>query len=111
MQTATVVTPKVSRAVSTVVTQIGGYSPAAATAAIVTSLVVTNTSAATRTVKVSLYDGTNDTYLAFNAPIAVGDSLMVGGANAKFTLTTGWSVRVVADAAQVDVSMCVTEFA
>ena len=111
MQTATVKGTYASSAISTVVTAVGGYSPPASTAAIISALTICNTSAATRKVKVSIYNGTTDYYVAFNAPIAVGDSLMIGGADAKYTLQTGWSVRVVADAAQVDATMAVTEFA
>lgn len=109
MQSVTVVSPKVSRNVGTSVVQIGGYSPASS--AIVTSLMVANTSGGTILVKVSLYDGANDTYLAFNMPIAVGDSLSIGGEWAKFTLIAGWSIRVISNTAtSCDASMCVTEF-
>lgn len=110
MQTATLPVPKVSRAIAAAVVQVGGYTPAASTSAVITGLAVTNTSGTLRTVKVSLYDGANDTYLAFNAQIGVGDTLIVGGDGARFTLITGWSIRVIADAGTVDAAMSVTEY-
>lgn len=111
MQTTTIVAPKVSRAVGTAFTQLGGYSPAGSIGAIVSSLVCANLTAGLILVTVTLFDGTNDTSLAFSAPVAVGDSIMVGGADAKFTLVNGWSIRVKSNvAASVDASMCVAEF-
>jgi hypothetical protein len=111
MQSTTIVAPKVSRAVGVAATAIGGYTPAGATGAIVTSLVCANITAGQILVTVDLFDGTNATRLALATPVAVGDSLMVGGADAKFTLVNGWSIRVTSNtAASVDASMCVTEF-
>lgn len=109
MQSATIVSPKVSRAVGVSLTQLGGYSPASS--AIVSSLVLCNITGGTILVTATLFDGTNDTRLALSTPVAAGDSLMVGGADAKFTLVSGWSIRVQSNtAASVDASMCVTEF-
>lgn len=111
MQNVAIVAPKVSRNIGVAATQIGGYSPAAGVSAIVSSLTVCNTNTSVVNVKVSLFDGTNDTYVAFNAPVAVGDTLMIGGADAKFTLLNGWSIRVLSTiATSVDAAMCVTEF-
>mgnify|MGYP001616043135 CR=1 FL=1 len=62
-------------------------------------------------VTVTVFDGANDTNLAFAAPVAAGDSLVMGGEWFKFTLVAGWSIRVKSSAAaSVDASMFVTEF-
>lgn len=109
MQSTTVVSPKVSRAVGTALTAIGGYSPASA--AIVSGIIVANTSAGAVNVTVTVFDGANDTNLCFATPVAVGDSLIVGGEWFKATLVSGWSIRVKSSvAASVDASMFVTEF-
>ena|SRR5882724_5079710 len=109
MQVATIVSPKVSRAIGTALTQVGGYSPASS--AIVSCIVVCNTSGAAVTVQVTVFDGANDTNLAFNAPVAVGDSLVLGGGTLKIMLVSGWSIRVKSSAVtSVDATLGVTEF-
>jgi hypothetical protein len=109
MQSTTIVSPKVSRAVGTSATQVGAYSPASS--AIVTGLSVCNISGAAVNVTVTVFDGTNDTNLAFATPVAVGDSLLLGADWFKFTLISGWSIRVKSSAAaSVDAAMFVTEF-
>src|SRR6267142_3420142 len=108
MQSTTIVAPKVSRNIGTAFTQIGAYSPAASTGAIVTGIIVANISAAAVNVTVTLFDGANDTNLAFATPVAIGDSLVVGGEWFKATLVNGWSIRVKSSAAtSVDASMFV----
>lgn len=109
MQSVTIVSPKVSRSIGTAFVQVGAYSPASS--AIVACIIVANTSGAAVTVTVTVFDGTNDTNLAFNAPVAVGDSLVLGGENLKIMLVTGWSIRVKSSAAtSVDATLSVTEF-
>jgi len=109
MQTVTIVSPKVSRAIGTVLTQIGGYTPASS--AIATGLSVCNISAGAVNVTVTVYDGANDTNLAFSTPVAIGDSLLLGADWFKFTLVNGWSIRVKSSvAASVDATMFVSEF-
>lgn len=109
MQTVTIVSPKVSRAVGTALTQIGGYTPASS--AIATGVSVCNISAGIVNVTVTLFDGTNDTNLVFNTPCAVGDSILVGAEWFKFTLVNGWSIRVKSSvAASIDAAMFVSEF-
>ncbi len=111
MQVATIVSPKVSRSIGTALTQVGGYTPAGATGAIVSCISVCNTSGAAVTVQVTVFDGANDTNLAFNAPVAVGDSLVLGGGLLKVTLVNGWSIRVKSSAVtSVDAVVSVTEF-
>lgn len=110
MQTATIVSPKVSRAIGTALTAVGAYTPASG-GAIVAGLVVCNTSAAAVNVTVTVFDGTNDTNLVFARPVAVGDSLVLGGDVFKMVLVNGWNIRVKSSAAtSVDASMFVTEF-
>ena len=109
MQTVTIVSPKVSRSIGVALTQVGGYSPASS--AIVTGLRVCNTSAGIVNVTITVFDGTNDTNLVFNTPCAVGDSILLGADWFKFTLITGWSIRVKSSAAtSVDAAMFVSEF-
>jgi hypothetical protein len=109
MQSTTLVAPKVSRGVGTAATQIGGYSPASS--AIVAGIIVANTSGAGVSVTVTVFDGANDTNLAFATPVAVGDSLVLGGENFKLVIVAGWSVRVKSSAAaSVDATMSVAEF-
>lgn len=109
MQSVTNVSPKVSRSIGTAFTQVGAYSPASS--AIVAGIIVANTSGAAVNITVTVFDGTNDTNLAFATPVAVGDSLVLGGENFKLILVAGWSVRVKSSAAtSVDATMSVAEF-
>lgn len=109
MQSVTNVAPKVSRAVGTAFTQIGAYSPASS--CIVAGIIATNITAGAILVTVTAFDGTNDTNMAFQAPVAVGDSLVLGGENFKLILVAGWSVRVKSSvASSVDAVMSVAEF-
>lgn len=110
MQTSAIVSPKVSRGVGTVLTAIGGYTPAGSVGAIVAGLVVANISAAQVNVTITVYDGTNDTNIAFGRPCAVGDSVVLGGDIFKATLVNGWNIRVKSSAAaSVDAAMFVVE--
>ena len=110
MQTATVVAPKYTKNIGTSVAAIGAYSPGASTAALISACTVCNTSAATILVKVSIYDGTNDAYVAYNQPIGAGDTLAVSALQ-KFSLVTGWSIRVQSSSpTSCDAVLCVTEF-
>lgn len=112
MQTTTIVTPKVSRAVGTALTAIGGYTPAGAIGAIIMGIVVANISAGSVNVTVTVFDGANDTNLVFARPCAIGDSVVLGGDILKAALVNGWNIRVKSSvAASVDASMFVTEFA
>lgn len=109
MQTVTIVSPKVSRAIGTAFTQVGAYTPASS--AIATGLSVCNISGAIVNVTVTVFDGTNDTNLVFATPVAVGDSLLLGADWFKFILVNGWSIRVKSSAAaSVDAAMFVSEF-
>lgn len=109
MQSVTIVSPKVSRAIGTAFTQVGGYSPASS--AIVSGLCVANISAGIVNVTITVFDGTNDTNMVFATPCGIGDSILLGADWFKFNLIAGWSIRVKSSvAASVDASMFVSEF-
>lgn len=109
MQTSTIVSPKVSRAVGTAFTAIGAYTPP--TAAIIMGVSVCNISGAACTVTVTVYDGANDTNIAFATPLAAGDTLVLGSNEFRGALVNGWNIRVKSSvAASVDAAMFVTEF-
>lgn len=111
MQTTTIIAPQVSRSVGTSATAIGGYSPSGASAAIISSICACNITGGSILVTIDLFDGTNATRLALNAPVAPGDALVMGGENMKIALVAGWNVRVTSNtAASVDASMAVTVF-
>ena len=96
MQTATIVAPKVSRNLTSSMVAIGSYSPSSA--AIVTGLYLTNKTGASVTVRVSVWDGSNDTLNVLQ--------------NGKLDLVSTWNVRAsCATGSAVDAVMCVTEVA
>ena len=77
----------------------------------VSGLTVANISGASINVTVTVFDGTNDTNIAFATPVAIGDTLVVGGDWFKFNLVAGWSIRVKSSAAtSCDAAMFVSEF-
>ncbi|MBS2011033.1 MAG: hypothetical protein JST01_28535 [Cyanobacteria bacterium SZAS TMP-1] len=109
MQTATIVAPKVSRNLTSSMVAIGSYSPSSA--AIVTGLYLTNKTGASVTVRVSVWDGSNDTYICYDTPIGANDTLNVLQ-NGKLDLVSTWNVRAsCATGSAVDAVMCVTEVA
>ena len=108
MQTSTVVAPKCSSGVGSTLTALGGYTPAVS--AIITSIMVANTTTNTVNVSVTLYNGTTDYYLAKLYTLNPNDTLTIGGASAKLSLVNGWYVRVFSSAGtSVDATMCVVE--
>lgn len=111
MQTTTIIAPQVSRAIGTGATAIGGYTPPGASGAIISCISVCNITGALIHAFVDVFDGANATRLAFGAPIAAGDSLVLGGDTLKILLVNGWSIRVTSDtAASIDAVMSVTQF-
>jgi hypothetical protein len=109
MQTSTIVSPKVSQNIGTALTQVGGYSPA--NSCVITGLSVANTSAAAVNVTITVYNGTTDTNIVFGTVVPVAGTLLLGAEWFKFTLVSGWSIRVKSSAAaSVDAAMFVTEF-
>lgn len=100
-----------SRNIGTSATAIGGFT--ASTQTTVIGLTVSNTLANTEiTVDVSLYNGSNDTFVVKNAPIPVGSSLVVVGGNQKVVLENGDSIRVTSsNPSSVDAILSVLEIA
>lgn len=100
-----------SRNMTTSTAAIGAYTVPGATAAVITSCRVTNTTAGTITVEVSIYDGVNDYFLVKNAEILAGGSLIVCGDSDRDILNTGESVRVKSDTAtSCDAVLSVMEY-
>lgn len=111
MQTTTLVAPKVSQAIGTSATAVGGYSPAGAAGAIISSIVACNITGGSILVTVDLFNGTTATRLAVNAPVAPGDALVLGGESMKIILVNPWVIRVTSNtASSVDATLSVTEF-
>lgn len=109
MQTATIIGPKCSAAISTTPVAIGGYSPATSLIyAVVNGIYVANRQNVTLNATVTLWNGSTDYFLAFGTPVAPGDSLYIPG---KVELVNGWSVRAYCNVvAGFDAIMFVTEF-
>lgn len=111
MQTTLIIAPQVSRAVGVAATAIGGYTPPGASGAIVSCISACNITGSTILVTVDVFDGANATRLALNAPVAAGDSLVLGGDTLKILLVNGWNIRVTSNTAtSVDAIMSVTQF-
>jgi hypothetical protein len=108
MQTITIQNPSLTSSLGTTVTTI---LPAPASAAIVSAITFCNKSAGTVTVQCSVYNGSTDTYLVYNAPIAVGDTLVLGGGNLKVQLGSSTSLRALCNTASaVDVTVSYSTF-
>lgn len=84
-----------SRGVTSTPTIIGAYTTTVATTVI--GLTVSNTYTVTIKVKISLYDGTNDTYIVKDADIPVGGALVAVGGDQKVVLQAGDSIRISTD--------------
>jgi hypothetical protein len=110
MQTTNIQNPALTSNLPTSITQVVA-TPSASTGRIVSSISFCNKSGGAVTVQVSLYNGTTDFYLAFNAIIAQGDTLVLGGGNLKLLLTNGFSLRALCNTSNaVDVIACYTDF-
>jgi len=95
MQTSTIQAPQCF----VMPTTLGTIFTTPTNSAIISAITVANVSGAAITVSISLYNGSTDYYIAYNAPIAVGDTLEIGGNVAKLMLTNGWLLRGIASAA------------
>lgn len=101
---------KLERQIGTSLTAIESYTVPASTETTVIGLTVSNTSAATIEVDVTVNDATNDYYVVKTAPVPAGGSLVVVGGDQKLVLTTGDSVKVKSDTAtSADVVMSILE--
>lgn len=104
-----ILTREISRNIGTGVTQVGGYTPGGGVSAVVIGLILANTLAKVITVDVSLYDGTNDFYLAKGHPIAAGENFSVLPAE-KVVMVTNDQIRVKSsDANSVDAVLSILE--
>ena len=76
-------------------TIIGGYTVPAATTAIITAGAVTNKSGSNATLSVTIYNGSSDiAYIANGINLPVNGTFVFSGADAKWTLGAGQSIRV-----------------
>ena len=90
---------KTSSAVGVAATKIGAYDIPAGVSATAIGLNVSNITANTIKVSVSLYDGAVDTYLVKNMDIIPGQAHSLIGGDQKIVLLPGDSIRVVSDTA------------
>jgi hypothetical protein len=104
-------TRKLSRNVGTTADQIGSYTVAANTVAVVIGVTVTNTSGSAITANVYLQDSTvANTYIVANAPISSGASLVPIGGDQKIVMITGDKLYVQSSASSsVDAIMSIME--
>tara|TARA_R110001606_G_scaffold206543_1_gene354227 strand:+ start:80 stop:412 length:333 start_codon:yes stop_codon:yes gene_type:complete len=103
-------TRKLSRSIGTALTAVGSYVVGSSTQTTVIGLTISNTSASTVNIDVTLNDGTNDTYIVKDAPVPVGSALVPIGGNQKIVMVTGDSIKVNSSAASsVDAVLSVLE--
>ncbi len=101
---------KLERQIGTSLTAIESYTVPASTETTVIGLTVSNTTAATIEVDVTVNDATNDYYVVKTAPVPSGGSLVVVGGDQKLVLTTGDSVKIKSDTAtSADAVMSILE--
>lgn len=101
---------KLSRSIGTSLTAVGSYTVGASTEVTVIGLDVANRTSSQVLVDVTLNDGSNDTYLIYQAPIPSGGSLALIGGDQKVVLETNDSIKVKSDtASSVDAVMSILE--
>jgi hypothetical protein len=110
MQTTTLIGIQAISGVGVSLAAIGGFT-APAGGATVSHLAVANTSAASITVNVTVFNGTTDYYLAKGYTLSPGDTLNPVGEMGRLVLASGWSVRVSASiAGDCDATMSVVSY-
>jgi hypothetical protein len=110
MQSVAIQAPSLTTNLPTSVTQILA-APAGSAGFIVTAVTFANKSAGNVTVQCSVFNGTTDFYLVFNASIAPGDTLVLGGGNLKLQTLIGYSLRALCNTASaVDVTVHYSQF-
>jgi len=87
-------TRKLSRSIGTTPTKVGAYTVGASTATTVIGLSIANTTTSAVNANVYHSDGTNNTYVVYNAPIPAGGSLVAVGGDQKIVMITGDSIFV-----------------
>jgi hypothetical protein len=101
---------KLSRSIGTSLTAVGSYTVGSSTEVTIIGLDVANRTASQVLVDVTLNDGSNDTYLIYQAPIPSGGSLALIGGDQKVVLETNDSIKVKSDtASSVDAVMSILE--
>lgn len=101
---------KLSRSVGNTAVAVGSYTVGSGNTAIVLGLTICNTTGAAISTSVSVYDGSNHTYLVKDAPIPGGGSLVVIGGDQKVVLQANDSMRVISDAvSSIDAVMSIME--
>jgi predicted phage gp36 major capsid-like protein len=101
---------KLSRAVGTTATAVGGYTVPSSTATTVIGLAVANVTASQVLITATVNDGSNDTHLIKDAPVPSGGSIVIVGGDQKVVLETLDSVKVQSStASSVDVVMSILE--
>ena len=109
MQTTTIQAPAVTRNLPTSISQV--LATPGSGGIIFSGASFCNKTAGAVTVNFTVYDGTNDTYIAFQQTIAPFDTLTFGGDFFKAQITNGWSLRALCNTASaVDVSIFSTLF-
>jgi len=103
-------TRKLSRSIGTTATRVGTYTVGASTSTTAIGLSVANTSTASISANVFHSDGSNNTYIVYNAPIPAGGSLVAVGGDQKIVLVTGDGIFVQSTAASsVDAILSILE--
>lgn len=103
-------TRKTAQNVGTTADQIGSYTVAANTTAIVIGLTCTNTTGSAITANVFLANASANTYLVANAPISSGASLVPIGGDQKIVMITGDKMYVQSSAAtSIDAVLSIME--
>ena len=101
---------KLSRSIGNAAVSIGSYTVGSGNTSIVLGLTVCNTTGSGVNATVSVYDGSNHTYLVKDAPVPGGGSLVVVGGDQKVVLQAGDSIRVLSDAVtSLDTVMSIME--
>jgi hypothetical protein len=103
-------TRKLAQNVGTTAEQVGTYTVAANTTAVVVGFTVTNKSGGAIAANVFINDGAANTSISTNAPISSGSSLILAGGDQKLVLITGDSIYVQSSAASsLDVVLSILE--
>lgn len=103
-------TRKLSRNIGATADQVGSYTVAANTVAIVVGLTVTNTTGSAITANVYLNAAAGNTYIVANAPISSGASLVPVGGDQKIVMITGDKLYVQSSApSSVDAILSIME--
>lgn len=103
-------TRKLSQNIGTSAIQVGVYTVAANTTAVVVGLTMTNNTGSAITANVWLNDGAANTFVTANAPISSGASLVAVGGDQKLVMVTGDKIYVQSSAASsVDAILSILE--